>query len=163
MVRCCLFCNIDISHKRPNAKYCTRAHKIKAAEKRRNWKLEYSRNREINKKRALDLYYKNHEFNKKLQRDRQKRNQAYYTAYESLRRAKMMNRKPKWLTKDDLWLIKEAYELAKLRTQIFNFNWHVDHIIPIQGKIVSGLHVINNLQVIPGSLNISKHNNYQID
>lgn len=74
------------------------------------------------------------------------------------RRAARIKRTPKWLTKDDLWLIKQAYELAALRTKQFGFKWHVDHIIPLQGKLVSGLHVIENLQVIPGTENIKKYN-----
>jgi hypothetical protein len=67
---------------------------------------------------------------------------------------------PKWVDKDHMWLIKEAYELAQLRTKLFGFSWHVDHVIPLQGKTVSGLHVIENLQVIPGIENIIKKNKY---
>jgi hypothetical protein len=79
------------------------------------------------------------------------------------RRADKLQRTPKWLTKDDLWLIKEAYELAALRTKHFGFKWHVDHIIPLKGKTVSGLHVPNNLQVIEGILNIMKNNKFEGD
>ena len=34
----------------------------------------------------------------------------------------------------------------------------VDHIIPLQGQFVSGLHVPENLRVIPRSINRSKRN-----
>lgn len=71
------------------------------------------------------------------------------------------HRTPKWLTPDDLWLMSEAYELAALRTKLFGFSWHVDHIVPLRGAFVSGLHVPNNLQVIPGSVNIQKSNQFQ--
>lgn len=37
---------------------------------------------------------------------------------------------------------------------------HVDHIIPLQGKLVSGLHVETNLQVIPWFTNIKKKNKF---
>jgi CDP-glycerol glycerophosphotransferase (TagB/SpsB family) len=74
-----------------------------------------------------------------------------------------IKRTPKWLTKDDLWLIKEAYELAAIRTKLFGYPWHVDHIIPLNGKTVSGLHVIKNLQVIPGVENFTKKNKYEIE
>jgi hypothetical protein len=50
------------------------------------------------------------------------------------RRAAKIQRTPAWLTEDDHWIIEEAYELATLRTKLFGFPWHVDHIIPLQGK-----------------------------
>lgn len=71
-------------------------------------------------------------------------------------------RTPKWLTADDFWLINEAYDLAAIRTRMFGFPWHVDHIVPLNGRLVSGLHVPHNLQVIPGRLNRLKSNLYQV-
>ena len=76
----------------------------------------------------------------------------------AMRRASMKQRTPSWLTEDDYWMIEQAYELAQVRAKMFGFEWHVDHIIPLQGKTVSGLHVPWNLQVIPGVLNIRKGN-----
>jgi len=67
-------------------------------------------------------------------------------------------RVPSWLTEDDKWMIAQAYELADLRTKLFGFSWHVDHIIPLNGKHISGLHVPENLQVIPWLDNLRKGN-----
>ena len=72
--------------------------------------------------------------------------------------AKKLERTPFWLTDTDYWMIEEAYELAALRTKITGITWHVDHIIPLQGKLVSGLHTPYNLQVIVGKINQSKGN-----
>ena len=80
--------------------------------------------------------------------------------YESRYQQAKLQRTPSWLSKDDLWMIKEIYELAALRTKMSGFLWHVDHIIPIRGKNVSGLHVPSNLQVIPWIENVKKCNKF---
>ena len=69
-----------------------------------------------------------------------------------------MQRTPAWLDEDDIWMMREAYKLARMRTKMFGFSWHVDHILPLQGKTVSGLHVPTNIQVIPWLDNVKKHN-----
>ena len=94
---------------------------------------------------------------------------AYLRAYQKTNAGKVrfwaMNRHtakrcrtPAWLTEDDLWIIEQAYELAALRTTLFGVPWHVDHVLPLQGKTVSGLHVPTNLQVILGVENARKGN-----
>lgn len=74
------------------------------------------------------------------------------------RQAAKLQRTPKWLTDDDLWMVEQAYELAVQRTKLFGFAWHVDHIVPLQGKTASGLHTPVNLQVIPWVENLRKGN-----
>lgn len=58
---------------------------------------------------------------------------------------------------------EEAHDLRKLRDKLTNYKWHVDHIIPLNGKNVSGLHIWNNLQVIPAVLNLAKGNKEMIN
>ena len=77
------------------------------------------------------------------------------------RQASKLLRTPKWLTQDDLFIIEEAYHLAKLRSQLLSIPYHVDHILPLQGKKVSGLHVPGNIQVIPAKLNLQKSNRHE--
>ena len=74
------------------------------------------------------------------------------------RRAAKLLRTPAWLTADDFWMLEEAYALAQLRSRALGFSWHVDHVYPLQGRIVPGLHTPLNVQVIPGVENVRKAN-----
>ena len=69
-------------------------------------------------------------------------------------------RTPTWLTEIDHERIANVYKLATLQSKITGTTWHVDHIIPLRGKYVSGLHVPSNLQAIPGVDNVRKNNSY---
>ena len=60
------------------------------------------------------------------------------------------------------FVTEEAHILRQLRNKYTQITWHVDHIIPLNGKLVSGLHVWNNLQVIPATENYAKKNNYVV-
>lgn len=76
--------------------------------------------------------------------------------HNHLDRAARKMRVPKWLTQDEIEKIGELYREAREK------GLHVDHIIPLQGKIVSGLHVYANLQLLTPSENTSKKNTYVI-
>ncbi len=81
---------------------------------------------------------------------------------EARRRTAKLQRTPNWLTEEDYWMIAQTYELASLRTKMFGIKWEVDHIVPLQGKLVSGFHVPTNLQVVPSTINRQKHNRYEV-
>ena len=136
----------------------------------------YQRNKELTKERARQWAENNPERRKEIhdknrEKDRENhnaRNRDWWSknghkrcAYEGKRRAAQMQRTPDWLTEDDLFFIEEAYHLAKLRTELTGFSWHVDHIVPLQGKKVSGLHVPDNIQVIPAKQNLQKSNRHE--
>lgn len=57
---------------------------------------------------------------------------------------------------------KEAHELRRIRNAFTGFEWHVDHILPLKGVEVCGLHVWNNLQVIPKHINLKKGNKHAL-
>lgn len=79
------------------------------------------------------------------------------------RRAIKKNAIPKWYGELDNLIIEEATNLCKLREKTTGFKWHVDHIVPLQSKIVCGFHIGCNIQVIPATKNLKKYNSYWPD
>lgn len=89
-----------------------------------------------------------------------KAHKAERNAAQQLRHAKKVSAS---LLDGDEWndfVISEIYDLRKTRSIATGIEWHVDHVIPLQGKTVSGLHVWNNLQLIPAKLNLQKKNKF---
>jgi hypothetical protein len=123
----------------------------------------YKENPEKARQRRLKTYERTKDKHLAQKRIYRQTNKAKVNALAKAYKVRKKNRIPKWVDKDHMWLIKEAYELAQLRTKQFGFSWHVDHIVPIQGELVSGLHVIENLQVIPAIENIKKKNKFEVD
>lgn len=78
------------------------------------------------------------------------------------RRAAKIKRTPAWLTEFDVLKMKCLYQLAAMRNRESGYAWHVDHIIPLQGVFVSGLHVPSNLQVIQAIDNLRKNKYYEV-
>ncbi len=64
---------------------------------------------------------------------------------------------PTWVTKEQLL---HYYETADRLTKETGVKHHVDHIIPLRGVLVSGLHTPANLQVLPWLDNLIKSNHY---
>ena len=83
-----------------------------------------------------------------------------YAARNLKRYTEQKKRLPIWVGKEVLKEIKKIYEAARLRTELTGVKHHVDHIIPLQGKFVSGLHVPQNLQILTHIENSRKSNKY---
>lgn len=88
------------------------------------------------------------------------KNKHKANATEAKRRAAKLNATPAWLTAEHLAQIDALYADAVSLSEKTGVKYHVDHIIPLQGEMVSGLHVPWNLQVIPAFDNLSKHNKF---
>jgi hypothetical protein len=88
-----------------------------------------------------------------------KRNNAGIVNQTCMKRhAAKMNRVPAWLSKDDKAKMEDIYGLCRTLNRNGMVKYHVDHILPLQGKTVSGLHMPSNMQIIPASVNCSKQN-----
>lgn len=124
------------------------------------------RDKHIDAIREKDRIYAQHkrdenpEINREYARNWRKENKAKSAANTQKRRAYKINATPIWAND---FFINEVFELARLRTRLFGFKWHVDHIVPLKSKKICGLHVENNLQVIPAIENHKKSNRYWPD
>ena len=87
-------------------------------------------------------------------------NPSKVCAYTRNRHSTKINRTPTWLTKEHHLQIEGFYLLAKEMEKQFGKKYEVDHIVPLKGKTVSGLHVPWNLQILTKSENCSKNNSF---
>lgn len=78
--------------------------------------------------------------------------------FQASRRTRLKRAQPKWLNIEQIKQIEIFYKIANKMTKTFNIKYSVDHVIPLQGKLVSGLHVPWNLQILTKSKNSSKGN-----
>lgn len=76
----------------------------------------------------------------------------YQREYQASRDAMQQQRTPSWANKD---AIKEIYNTCPK-------GMHVDHIVPLNGELVCGLHVENNLQHLDAIENIKKNNKFEV-
>jgi 5-methylcytosine-specific restriction endonuclease McrA len=79
-------------------------------------------------------------------------------AQATARRSAKMRRTPPWLTDEHRAAFDEIYCNAALLTKFHGEKYHVDHIVPLRGVTVSGLHVPWNLQILSAKENLSKSN-----
>jgi len=120
-------------------------------EKRRLAGKRYSdKNRELLNQKSREYRLVNREVcNKRVQISTQK-NPGKKAAKEAKRRAVKLNATPVW---SELEAIKDFYINRPE-------DYHVDHIIPLKGKTVCGLHVLDNLQYLSACDNLKKSNKF---
>lgn len=157
--------NIDRSKKRGKSSYCKQCKKERESETRDSinsrQRKYYKLNKEKYKQYSLKIdhkekYKKTIEKNPYYYRNKYNKNIAKYRFYYRNRQLLRKNATPKWA---DLEKIKILYEKAVWLEQLTGLKYHVDHVIPLNGKDVCGLHIWENLQILEASINISKSNN----
>lgn len=128
--------------KKANEKYVKKGRPKPTYKSEDQYRKEYAKLYRENNKEKLQEYYK-----KVSKTDRYKRLRA---ARQGKRRATKIKATPFWA---NIEKIKEFYMNCPK-------DYHVDHIVPLQGKTVTGLHVLSNLQYLSAGLNISKGNKF---
>ena len=109
-------------------------------------------------KQSSESYYRNRDKRLKNAKDYAEKNKHKVRAVNRQRKQRLKIATPKWLSEFDLFLIEEIYSLCSLRSEALNIRFHVDHIIPLKGKNVCGLHIPNNLRIISAKENLKKSN-----
>jgi hypothetical protein len=132
----------------------TRAHNSQLNDPVAYHREYYLMNKEAIAERKRKHRQANREVMCERDKERYKRDKGYLISHVIWRRAHIANRAtPRWA---NLSAIRDFYANCPE-------GHHVDHIVPIKGKAVSGLHVIENLQYLPASENQRKSNKYHHD
>lgn len=120
----------------------------------------YKRNSEKRKFEAREYRLKNPDAYKASMAKWSKSNPAKVCVINAKKRASKLKAMVSWADERE---IEKIYEMAHRRTKETNERWEVDHIVPVQSKLVCGLHNEFNLQLLRKSDNIRKHNRYWPD
>jgi len=109
--------------------------------------------REENRDKVLD-------YNKLYSKKHYKENKHKYIEKSRVRRGVKQDATPNWLSGPQIAHIKRIYKLRDMMSDATGVEYHVDHIVPLRGKDICGLHVPWNLEVIPATDNLAKGNRY---
>jgi 5-methylcytosine-specific restriction endonuclease McrA len=116
--------------------------------------LHYEKNKESTKDRASS---RPKEKIRQYRKAWKVKNKGLVAADTAARKSHIRQATPKWLTEDQKRQIRSFYlEADRLKTEL-RIDYEVDHIVPIRGGIVSGLHVPWNLRVITAEENQKKN------
>jgi hypothetical protein len=130
-------------------------------ERSRKWR---EKNRKKHSEMSQDWARQNPEKKKLYQRTwaekHPKREKAINAAKSAKRRARELQATPPWV---DYKEILDIYEEAQRLSRKTGVERHVDHIIPLAGKNVCGLHVAENLQILTVDENRLKWNHHESD
>lgn len=121
--------------------------------RRKEKQKEYNNTYKVEIKECKALYYQNNtDYYTRVNKEWKINNKGLVNASNARRRAIKLSSTPSWANLDK---IKEVYKNCPI-------GCHVDHIIPLQGVLVSGLHTESNLQYLSIKENLAKYNNFDI-
>jgi 5-methylcytosine-specific restriction endonuclease McrA len=125
---------------------------------RENKRRSYHANADMVRENARKKYAANRDKIAAQNAEWRKANPAKCREIKARRRAAKLQRTPTWLNAAQRIQIAEIYKSAAALSATLGISLHVDHIVPLQGELVSGLHVPWNLQILVGEDNNRKYN-----
>lgn len=165
----CAACKVCRNQRRKNYYYKNREIEVL---KSRLWNIEnpekvkankrsaYLKNRERILEDARNRYWADPDKYRQSMADWRASNRDICSAISASKRAAKLKRTPIWLTAEDRSEIRAFYWAAQQLSRETGIPHHVDHILPLQGEFISGLHVPSNLQILTAFENISKGNTW---
>jgi hypothetical protein len=150
---------------------CLKAEWQAAAETRADYFQKYNRKEEV-KDRKNEWYEANREkviaaastrpahILREYRNTWKANNKTQVLADNKVRRRKHRDATPPWLTRKQKSEIRQLYQIAITMTQTTGEQYVVDHIVPLRGEEVCGLHVPWNLRVITQEENLKKSNKH---
>jgi hypothetical protein len=150
---------------------CLKVEWTQAAETRAEYFREYNRKDEVREKKH-DWYLGNREqviqaaatrpavLLREYRNAWKEANKTQVRADTKARRRKHRDATPKWLSRKQKSEIRQIYQIAITMTQTTGEQYVVDHIVPLRGESVCGLHVPWNLRVITQDENLKKSNKH---
>lgn len=153
----------DVRYKSGHTSWCYGCHKqankewyLKNKERQNSKAIAWQKNNPEKAKQSRRKYHSNNlEKRRKQRSDWGKENKDKIRAIAARRKARKLDATPKWANKIE---ISNIYTLAHDIQERTGVPHHVDHIIPLQGKTVCGLHCEENLRVITAEENVRKKN-----
>ena len=155
----------DSRYKRGFTSWCHECHR----ERNREWAKENKERRSAKsaewrkanpsgaKKIWQDFHNRNKEKRAEQYAEWARRNRDKRAASSAKRKAAKLRATPKWVNWEK---VRAIYRQARRLQDFTGVPMHVDHIVPLQGENVCGLHWEGNLQIISASKNCAKFNRW---
>jgi hypothetical protein len=150
---------------------CLKMEWAAAAKSRAAYFVAYNKREEVkdskhdwylaNKEQVVQLAKTRPSSDKKLYQSRWKaKNSVWVKADTKARRRKHRQATPHWLTREQKGEIRQLYQIAITMSRTTGEPYVVDHIVPLRGEDVCGLHVPWNLRVVTREENLRKSNKH---